>query len=368
MMNILVFSWRDPKHPQSGGAEQVMHEHMKGWVEAGHKVTLFAAHYRGGPRNEVMDGVMIKRAGVQPLGVQILAFFYYLFGRHPKFDLVIDQFHGIPFFTPLYVRVKKIAVIQEVAKEVWLRNGLPKPLNLIIGYLGYVLEPFIFLFYQNIPFITGSDSAKRELIEFRVPEKNIFVVPHGVLLNLPEPLPPKEKNPTVIYLGALTKDKGIEDAIKVVALIPKVRLWVLGKGTEEYKAKIHSLVKKLKIEKQVIFFGFVNQLKKFELLAKAHLLVNASVREGWGLVNIEANSVGTPVVSFRSVGLVDSVKDGVSGVFCNENTPEELANQITKVLTNRILYQKLCRSCLLWSKNFSWEKSKKQSLDLIEKI
>jgi len=34
-MNILVFSWRDPKHPTAGGAEQVMHEHMKGWIAAG---------------------------------------------------------------------------------------------------------------------------------------------------------------------------------------------------------------------------------------------------------------------------------------------------------------------------------------------
>ena len=42
-MRILVFSWRDPKHPLAGGAEQVMHEHMKGWIEAGHKVTLFSS-------------------------------------------------------------------------------------------------------------------------------------------------------------------------------------------------------------------------------------------------------------------------------------------------------------------------------------
>jgi len=47
-MNILVFSWRDPKHPLAGGAEQVMHEHMKGWVGAGHKVTLFTSHFSGG--------------------------------------------------------------------------------------------------------------------------------------------------------------------------------------------------------------------------------------------------------------------------------------------------------------------------------
>src|SRR3989344_4669413 len=143
-MNILVFSWRDPKHPMAGGAEQVMHEHMKGWVNAGHTVTLFSSAFNGAPPEEKVDGVKVIRKGYQLLGVQIYAFFWYLFSDHPKFDLVVDQFHGLPFFTPLYVRSPKLAVLQEVAKEVWLLNHLQKPLNLIIGWAGYLTEPFFF--------------------------------------------------------------------------------------------------------------------------------------------------------------------------------------------------------------------------------
>ena len=85
------------------------------------------------------------------------------------------------------------------------------------------------------------------------------------------------------------------------------------------------------MQKKVKYWGYVSQLKKFELLSRAHLLINSSSREGWGLVNIEANAVGTPVVSYRSAGLVDSVKDGVSGVVVKDNTPLKLAETVDEI-------------------------------------
>src|SRR5579859_2057278 len=127
-MNILVFSWRDPKHPTAGGAEQIMHEHMKGWIAGGHNVTLFSSRIVGIPSREMIDGVHIVRGGVQYFGVQLKGFFYYL-KNSKNFDLVVDQFHGLPFFTPFYVNKPKLAVIQEVAGKVWLKNEFPFPFN-----------------------------------------------------------------------------------------------------------------------------------------------------------------------------------------------------------------------------------------------
>ena len=86
-MNILVFSWRDLKHPLAGGAEQVMHEHMKSWVAAGHKVTLFSSYFSGAKREEVVDGVETLRKGCQLGGVHIAAFFWYVFKNHKKCNI-----------------------------------------------------------------------------------------------------------------------------------------------------------------------------------------------------------------------------------------------------------------------------------------
>lgn len=370
-MNILILSWRDIKHPNAGGAEQVMHEHAKGWISTGYDVTLFSSFFSGGKAEEDMDGVHIIRRGGQLLEVQIRAFFWYLFGEHKKFNLVIDCFHGIPFLTPLFIRTKKLALIQEVAKEVWFLNHLPSPVNLIVGAIGYVLEPLVFLFYRNIPFMTGSNSAKDDLVKFGIPARNISVIPHGVIINAPKKLPSKEKTKTITFLGTLARDKGVEDAIRAFSILStkdEFNFWILGSGAPEYVSYLKSLSSRLGVEKKIIFFGFVSEKEKFKKLASSHILVNPSVREGWGLVNIEANAMSTPVVAYKSPGLIDSVKDEMNGILCKENSPKELARQVMMILENKSVYDSLQKGALLWSKRFTWEKSRKKSLKLIQDV
>jgi len=370
-MNILVFSWRDPKHPLAGGAEQVMHEHLKGWFQAGHKVTLFSSRVKELPEKETLDGIEIIRKGDQYFGVKIAGFLYYLKNRR-KIDFVVDQFHGIPFFTPLYIKKPKLAVLQEITREVWfLYHLMPFPFNYLLGLLGYLSEPLVFLFYRRTPFMVGSNSAKEDLIKMRIPAKNITIVSHGVIVYQPKPFPDKEKIKTITFLGALAKDKGIEDALKTFSVLAKkgnYQFWVIGRGSPDYKDYLASICKELGIIKKVNFWGYVSQKKKFELLARTHLLINPSIREGWGLVNIEANSVGVPVVAYSSQGLVDSVWDGKSGIIIKGNSFKGLVDAILDILDNEEKYKDLSKGALLWSRNFSWAKSRRKSLELINRI
>ncbi|MDQ3018893.1 MAG: glycosyltransferase, partial [bacterium] len=175
-MNILVFSWRGPGHPLAGGAEQVMHEHMKGWIDAGHTVTLFTSSFDNAKAEEQIDGVHLIRKGNQILTVHLAAFVWYVLGNHQQFDLVVDQFHGIPFFTPLYTRIPKLAVVQEVARQVWLKNDLHFPWNKIVGFIGFYGELFVYKLYKSVAFMTGSQSAKEELSKMGIPTRKITVV------------------------------------------------------------------------------------------------------------------------------------------------------------------------------------------------
>lgn len=362
-MNILIFSWRGPGHPNFGGAEIATHEHSKAWVKAGHEVTLFTSSVPNLLQRETIDGIKIVRKGNQLVSVQLHAFFWYLFKNGSKFDLVVDQFHGIPFFTPLFVRTKKLAFIHEVAKEVWWTNHLSIPANYILGCLGYFFEPLIFLLYRNIPFLTVSQSTKKDLIDWAVPAKNITVVHNGVTA-LPVKLN-KEGFPTLIFLGAIAKDKGIEDAFEVFYLLfknnPKWQFWIVGKGEDEY-------LKRFSATKNVNFFGFVNEQKKFELLAKAHVMINPSYREGWGLVNIEANSVGTPVVAYDVAGCRDSIENGITGFLCPKKNISCLAETCVQLVSDNKLYERISLQALAWSKTFSWKMSANESLDLLHKI
>lgn len=368
-MNILIFSWRGPKHPLAGGAEQSVHEHAKGWLEAGHEVTLFTSFFKGGQLEEDIDGVHIIRKGNQIMGVHVMAFVWYLFSNHSNFDLIVDCFHGIPFCTPLFVGARKIALIQEVAKEVWFLNHLPKPINLLVGALGYLLEPIFFLLYRKIPFITASNSTKDDLIKFGIPSKNIVIIPHGVIAPTLNKIPTRGTTKTITFLGTLARDKGIEDAIRAFSILKKhgkFNFWVLGRGISEYVNYLKRLSVNLGIGEEIIFFGFVDEEEKFRRLAMSHVLVNPSIREGWGLVNIEANKMGVPVVAYRSPGLIDSVLDKKSGVICEDNTPETLARNIIKIISDGELYSSLSKNSVIWSNNFTWDKSKSLSLNFIQ--
>lgn len=370
-MSILVFSWRDPRHPLAGGAEQVMHEHMKGWVEAGHEVTLFASRFNNSKKREVLDGVEIVRGGYQYLGVQMAGFWYY-FKNRKKIDFLVDQFHGLPFMTPLYSNKPKLAVIQEPARRVWFLNPLTKPINWIVGLIGYLGEPMVFLFYRKVKFMTGSESAKEDVSRWGIKKKNIYVIPHGVIVEKPRVMPKREGKKTVVFLGIHSKDKGIEDAIACFNLLNKkgeYNFWTIGKfETAEYKKRVMRMIDENNLKGKIKFWGFVSQREKFELLARAHILINPSVHEGWGLVNIEANAMGTPVVAYPSRGLVDSVKDGVSGILCEKSIPEAMATGVLDLLSEEKKYKRLQRGAVEWSERFSWERSKRMSLKLIERM
>lgn len=363
-MNILIFSWRGPEHPNAGGAETSTHEHAKGWVRAGHSVTLFTSDYTGARKQEVIDGVSIIRSGSQVLGVQIAALKWYLFSAHPKFDLVVDQFHGIPFFTPLFVRVKKLVFIHEVTKEIWKHNPWPKPWYFIPALLGSSLEPLIFRFlYQNIPFMTVSESTKQDLIFWGISDRYVTVIHNGITvpkLKIPE----KENKKTLIYLGAISKDKGIEDALKVFSLLrnENLQFWVVGKSDPRYLKFL-----KEKCDSRVKFWGFVSETKKFELLARAHLLINPSIREGWGLVVIEAARMGTPTVAYNVAGLKDSVIDNKTGILCKQSV-KDLSNSLIKIFSDEQRLKSLSQNAIAWSKNFNWQKSVAKSLQLIDKL
>lgn len=369
-MNILIFSWRGPDHPNAGGAETSTHEHAKGWVRAGHSVTLFTSFYQGAKKEERVDGVNIIRAGSQVISVQVEAFKWYLSSAHQRFDLVVDQFHGIPFFTPLFVRVKKLAFIHEVTKEIWKHNPWPKPWYFIPALLGSLLEPLVFRFlYQNILFMTVSESTKKDLISWGIGDGNITVIHNGITVPKLK-IPDKENKKTLIYLGAISKDKGVEDALKVFSLLKKedFQFWVVGKSDSRYLKFLKKESQKLGISRKVKFFGFVTEAKKYELLAKAHILINPSIREGWGLVVIEAARMGTPTVAYNVAGLKDSVIDGKTGILCDKIIVSNLADETLKLLEDEKRLKIMSKQATAWSKNFRWEKSVQKSLKLINNL
>jgi glycosyltransferase involved in cell wall biosynthesis len=363
-MQILILNWRDPKNPKSGGAECVTLKHAAGWAKAGHQVTWLASAYTGSlPEEKIQDVKIIRKWGAYTVYLYAP---YFWFLNHKKFDLIIDQVHGIPFFTPVYAKKPVIVFIHEVAGEIWDKM-FPFPVN----YLGKLLEIIYFKIYSDYHFWTVSRSTAEELKEKGISENQITVIESAVE-NTPLPVHKKSANPTYIFISRLVKMKGIEDVIKAFRIISQKQknavLWVVGSGNEKYINILKQNVTVMGLNRRVIFWGFTADKQKFELLNKAHILLHASVKEGWGLVVKEAQSQGTPAVVYNVPGLRDSVASGETGIILERNTPAEMADQSVSLYNDRIKYQKMSGNCIKWALKNSWKDSIRASLDLINRI
>lgn len=371
-MNILILNWRDIKNPHSGGAEILTHEIAKRWVKAGNRVVWFSSFFSDAPPNEKIDGIEIIRKGNSIArfifnSVHFLAYLEYKKNFKGKFDVVIDEIHGLPFFTPWYIKEKKFALICEVAGELWMKMFTP-----LFGLLGRIVEIFYLRFvYKNIPFLTISESTKRDLVRHGVGKKNISVMPMGVSVPKVVKKFNKEKNPTLVFVGRISSLKGIEDALLATQIVkkiyPNIHLWVIGRGSDIYVNRLKELCVKQGITKNVVFWGFVSEEKKFELLARAHLLVSPSVKEGFGLTIPEAGCVGTPAVVYNSPGLSEFVINGKTGLVCKENTPWEMAENIERLLNDQDFYSLLQENSIVASKGYNWDKSAEYVLNVLKK-
>ena len=371
-MRILILNWRDINNPSSGGAEILTHEIAKRLVTLGNHVVQFSSFFPGSHHKEVVDNVEIVREGNADIrtlfaSVHFRAFLFYQ-REKGKFDVVIDEIHGVPFFTPWYVKKRKVVLICEVAGDLWVKMFGP-----FFGLFGRLTERLYLRFiYKNIPYLTISNSTKEELIREGVESKNITVLPMGLTIPKKIKKVEKEKDPTLIFVGRLSKSKGIEDAIEalrqVSKIYPKTKFWIVGEGDEAYIKFLKKKSKNLNVSDKITFWGYVSQEKKFELMGRAHLLLHASVKEGWGLVVIEAASQATPSIVYNVSGLRDSVINDKTGVILSHNSSLEMAKQSMLLLNNKKRYKDFQKNALAWAKSLTWDKTAKQSLRLIEKI
>ena len=364
-MRILILNWRCPSNPLSGGAEKVTLEHAKAWVKKGLEVTWFAGGYKGSKKVETFEGVKVVRFG-SPISIYFLAPFIYWLKFKGNFDLVIDEIHGIPFLSPLWAwKSKKLAYIHEIAQEIW-DEMLPFPINIF----GKLYEKIYFIFYKNIPFLTGSNSTKEDLVHYGISDKNITVIPQGLFLKPIDKPVKKEKNLTLLFVGRIVKMKGIEDALKIFAeinkKIPQSKFWIVGGGEKRYVDQIKRLTTDLNIAKSCIFYGFIDEDKKIEFYQKSHFLLHTSVREGFGLTVIEANSQGTPVLAYNSPGLKDIVRNGVNGFLFRPEKQNLYIEKIISLVRNSNQYKELQTLSIKFSKQFNWKNITSISYNLVK--
>jgi glycosyltransferase involved in cell wall biosynthesis len=318
-MRILIFNWRDLRHPRAGGAEVFTENIARHWVASGHDVTLFCSSVSGVPERESCDGVDIIRRGSR-LGVYREApRFYREVGG--KFDIVIDEINTRPFLCPTFVNdVPVVAFMHQLAADVWAHE-FSQP----VAVVGQRRELAWLRTYRYIPTLTVSASSKASLQAAGL--QRVAVVPEGLDSLDAAWLRPKATVPTVVFVGRLAANKRPDHAVEAFRLarrhLPELRLFLIGSGVLE-----DSLRKAA--PDGVEFLGRVADAEKYGAMSEAHALISTSVREGWGLVVSEAAAAGTVSVGYDVPGLCDSVR-AANGVLVQPD-PVAMSRALTKVI------------------------------------
>jgi len=364
--NLLILTWQDLIDTDEYGGNEVYINNIAEKLAHKYNITIFSSKKKTQKRNEVIKGIKYIRYGSR-YTVYLWAFLYYIVKLRKTVDVILDTENGIPFFTPLYSKKPKILLVHHFHNGQWFKEfGM-------LGIIGYLTERFLMpKLYNRTKVITVSESSKLDLEFLGFNSKNISIAYNGVVIN--DTLVDKVKNrtlysqPTVLYLGRLRKYKRIDLLIHMVNELkdemPNIHLIIAGRG--DYEKELKELVDELKLQKFVSFYGFVDEKTKYELLKRSWVFANPSEKEGWGIVNIEANYFGTPVVGFNVYGIRDSVNNNYSGFLAVDFS--DFVEKTKNLLSDKELLKTMGNNAKLWSSNFGWDKTASTVDNVIENV
>lgn len=352
-MRVLILSWRDSGHPEAGGSETFVERVSEGLVELGHDVTVFTAGYPGAAAREVRDQRLFLRRGHR-YSVYGRAALHLARSRH--YDVVLDIQNGVPFWTPLWTRTPVVNVVHHVHREQW-----PEVFGPVRARFGWWLESEVApRVYAGRHYVTVSEASRDELATLGVEPQRVEVVYSGNdLPRLPADWAvPRTPHPSLVVLGRLVPHKRVELALETVGRLsdrfPDLRLTVVGQGYWEPELK--EAARQLGVADRVEFAGFVEDDVKHTLLASSWLHLLPSVKEGWGLVVVEAGFHGTPTVAFRSAGgTTESVVHGVTGLLADDD--DGFVDAVSRLLDEEATRTGFGEAARTHSRRFSWEET-----------
>jgi glycosyltransferase involved in cell wall biosynthesis len=204
-----------------------------------------------------------------------------------------------------------------------------------------------------VPFVAVSPSTAAALAHIGVPRDQLRWAP----LNAVDPPPvavDKAPDPLFVVVGRLVPHKRVDLVLRIWDEVRRRtggQLLVVGDGPE--RSRLESLA-----GPSVTFAGRVEEDEKWELMARAWLLVTAAHHEGWGVSIIEAGAVGTPALGFDVPGVRDAVVDGVSGLLAT--SPGEFAQRWVSFGLDGARSQSLGEGARQVAARFTWDSSVSQ--------
>jgi D-inositol-3-phosphate glycosyltransferase len=214
-------------------------------------------------------------------------------------------------------------------------------------------------------YITASSNFEQNLISesYQIDKNKIKKITPGIDRSLFAPdLSTKRKN-IFLSIGRIQQQKGQRVTIDFLNNFRKVENDFVcyfiggpsGNSGKEYLVELKEQVVELNLETHVKFLENLPQTKIKELLNKSKLLIHTSQFETFGLVAIEANSMGVPVLSTNSGSFPEIIFSGVNGYLADNLIDGKVNNYVRDLLRDNKTFEETMFNCIEKSINYDWK-------------
>jgi glycogen synthase len=356
-VRVMMLSWEYPPLVV-GGLGRHVEALSRELVQAGHEVQVVTRGEKDELVDELVDGVHVRRAAVDPLAIDfttesllswsqahehaLVRAALPLLRRRARFDVVhahdwLVAQAGITLAAQ--ARTPLVATIH--ATEAGRHQGwLPQPLNRAI----HSVERWLATSADAV--ITCSRTARDEAARlFDLDPTDIAVVPNAVdVARWRASARAREQvrarhagsGPLLAFAGRLMHEKGVQTLLEAVRPLrrrhPGLRLAVAGTGS--YEDELHEQARRLRLVRTVDWLGFVPEAEVAALLGAADAVVVPSYYEPFGIVALEAVATRTPVVVAETGGLADLAADGIAAASFRPGDVAGLADAVDSVLAD----------------------------------
>lgn len=359
---LLAVNFRDPGHPEAGGAELHLEQILLEAQRQGWQVTWLASGFRGGAPEAEHKGLRVVRRGDWwDFNLVVPGVLRREFSGDAEPDLVVEDINKVPCFCAHWTRAEVAVIVPHLFGDTAYREA-----NALIATYVVALERLIPWAYRRSRFLVISESTRDDLIARGVARDRIAVVHCGLDHERYrfDPSVARTAEPTIVYVGRLRRYKGVAWVLrtlpKVRERVPGAKLVVIGDGPDQ--ARLQEEARTLGVADAVEFCGFLPFAEKVRRMQSSWLVVQPSPKEGWGLTVVEAGACGAAVVAADSPGLRDSVRRDVTGLLVPYDDDAALVDALVRVLADPALRDRLAAAGREWAARFRWDDCARRSL------
>ena len=211
------------------------------------------------------------------------------------------------------------------------------------------LSKFLIKHFADIIYVTSQPDAEK------FPNKKKVIIKGGVDTHLPEKIK-NSKNPEFdsVFIGRFHQEKGVLELIDIWKLVmsknPGSKLAMIGNGPLEKAVK--DKIKKLRLEKNIILFGFKDGLEKIKIFKNSKIVLHPARYDSGGMAAAEAMACKLPGVSYDLEALKTYYPQGM--LKTKIGNKEQFAENILLLLKDKKLYNKLSKQAYELAKEWSW--------------